>query len=308
MLADALKTPIAVLLGGVSAEREISLQSGRAVLAALQSLGYEAVAVDTAEEGWIATLEDNYAHTFIALHGVKGEDGTVQGLLELLGISYTGSGVMASALAMDKLRCKQLWQGINLPTADFSALDEHSDWQSLMQHWGAAIVKPAHEGSSIGMARVDNAAELASAYQAASAYDSVVLAEQWIEGNEYTIAIVDGKAMPAIKLETDHRFYDYDAKYVSNDTRYICPCGLTETKEQALKDLAEKAFSSLGCQGWGRVDVMQDGEGDFYLLEVNTVPGMTSHSLVPMAAKAAGMTFERLVEKILALSLESEST
>lgn len=298
-----LTSPVAVLLGGTSDEREISIQSGRAVLDALGKKHIEAVAVDTAESGWIQTVAENYRHVFIALHGMNGEDGTVQGVLEMLGVTYTGSGVMASALAMDKLRTKQLWNGIGLPTADFEVLTALSDWADIMARWQAAIVKPAREGSSIGMTKVTTAEELAQAYQLASGFDSSVLVEECIVGAEFTVAVIDGKALPAIRLETDNVFYDYDAKYLSDDTRYLCPCGLSAQKERELKDLAERAFESLGCKGWGRVDFMQDALGNFYTLEVNTVPGMTSHSLVPMAAKAIGLSFEDLVEKILQLSL-----
>ena len=221
----------------------------------------------------------------------------------MLGVSYTGSGVMASALAMDKMRCKQLWNGIDLPTADFVELTAESDCEALMAKWGLAMVKPAHEGSSLGMAKVETAEQLAKAYEFASQYDDVVIAEQWITGNEYTVAVLEGEALPPIKLETENTFYDYEAKYISDQTKYICPCGLEAEKEQELKTLAEKAFASIGCKGWGRVDFMQDEKGKFYLLEVNTVPGMTSHSLVPMAAKAVGLSFDDLVEKILLQSV-----
>jgi D-alanine-D-alanine ligase len=204
---------------------------------------------------------------------------------------------------MDKMRCKQLWRGIDLPTADFEQLTTHSDYQQIMNQWQVAMVKPAHEGSSLGMAKVESAKQLAKAYEFAAQYDDVVIAEQWIEGAEFTVAVLDGQALPVIRLETDNTFYDYEAKYISDDTRYICPCGLTDDKERELKKLAEQAFASIGCKGWGRVDFMQDTNGQFYLLEVNTVPGMTSHSLVPMAAKAVGMSFDDLVEKILTLSV-----
>lgn len=305
MLVERLTSPVAVLLGGTSAERDISLQSGNAVLKALHNKGIAAVAIDTAEPGWVQALIADYQHVFIALHGIKGEDGTVQGLLEMLGISYTGSGVMASALAMDKMRCKQLWAGVGLPTPEFAHLQADSDWAGLMAQWGEAMVKPAHEGSSLGMAKVDSAEQLEKAYHFAEQYDDVVIAERWINGAEFTVAVLAGAALPPIRLETENSFYDYEAKYISNDTKYICPCGLAPEQEQQLKQLAEQAFASIGCSGWGRVDFMQDEQGEFYLLEVNTVPGMTSHSLVPMAAKAVGMSFDDLVENILALSLEA---
>jgi D-alanine-D-alanine ligase len=298
-----LRTPVAVLMGGNSAEREISLQSGNAVLEALQQQGIDAVALDTADQDWLLRIQNNHAHSFVALHGVGGEDGTIQGALEMLGISYTGSGVMSSALAMDKLRTKQLWQGIGLPTPNFAVLSEESDFAGLMEQWGEAIVKPSHEGSSIGMSRASGAEGLRQAYVTAKQYDRSVLAEQWITGAEYTVAILGDKALPAICLETDHSFYDYDAKYLADDTRYICPCGLSAEKEKLLQQLALLAFDSLGCKGWGRVDFMQNQQGEFLLLEVNTVPGMTSHSLVPMAAKAMGLEFSELVVEILRLSV-----
>ncbi len=299
-----LTTPVAVLLGGRSAERAISLQTGQAVLEALRSSGIAAEPVDTAEDNWLQTVMQQYRHTFIALHGGDGEDGTVQAILHNLGISYTGSGMGASALAMDKVRSKYLWKGMGLPTPDFAVLRADSVWDELIQRFGQAIVKPASEGSSLGMSIASSAGELQAAYEQARQFQDSVLAEQWIEGPEYTVAILGQQALPSIRLETDNRFYDYEAKYVSDDTRYICPCGLDAGAEQVMQALAVDAFNSLGCSGWGRVDFMRDRAGRFYLLEVNTVPGMTSHSLVPMAARANGMSFEQLVEAILRLSLE----
>ncbi len=299
-----LKSPVAVLLGGNSSEREVSLQSGEAVLKALQARGVDAVAVDTADAGWLSRIENDFAHCFIALHGPGGEDGTVQGALEVLAVSYTGSDVMSSSLAMDKLRCKQLWQGVGLPTPDFSVLTAETDFERVMERWTSAIVKPAREGSSIGMARVSNAQELSEAYSLAKDYDSLVLAEEWISGPEFTVAVLGDSALPVVAVETDNAFYDYQAKYFSNETRYLCPCGLNEKDERRLQELAMRAFDSLGGRGWGRVDFMQNEQGDFLLLEVNTVPGMTSHSLVPMAASAMGMSFEDLVLEILHLSIE----
>ena len=306
--AKALTTPVAVLLGGRSEEREVSLDSGEAVLTALKQQGIDAVGIDTAAEDWLQQVASHYAHCFIALHGKHGEDGTVQGALEMLGLSYTGSGVLASALAMDKLRTKQLWQGIGFPTPAFEMLCEQSDWQGIIDRWGEVMVKPSCEGSSIGMARVSSAKQLKNAYRKAVKFDEQVLAEQWIVGAEYTVAILNNEALPVIGLETDHYFYDYDAKYKSDNTRYLCPCGLSVEKEQQLQRLAMKAFKSLGCKGWGRVDFMQAGDGAFYALEVNTVPGMTNHSLVPMAAKAAGMTFEQLVTDILKDSITENTS
>lgn len=294
---------VAVLFGGQSAEREISLQTGAAVLEALQSAGVDAFGIDIGANAIEQLQAQPMDRAFIALHGPGGEDGRIQGVLEYMGIPYTGSEVAASALAMDKLRSKQLWAGIGLSTPAFAMVDAHSDWDQILKTLGGeAIVKPAHEGSSIGMARVQTGEELEQAYQAAARYDGNVMVERLVTGSEYTVAILDGEALPPIKLETDHRFYDYDAKYLANDTRYLCPCGLDEEREQALKDLSLRAFDSLGCRGWGRVDVMADQLGHFYLLEVNTVPGMTSHSLVPMAARAAGMDFAQLVVRILRAS------
>lgn len=300
-----LNTEVAVLLGGSSAEREVSLKSGRAVLDALQRQGVACRAFDTGDRGWLSALSNSgIRYAFIALHGPVGEDGAVQGALDCLGIHYSSSGVMASALAMDKLRCKQLWRGVGLPTPDFAVLDDASDWQALMQCWGEVIVKPACEGSSVGMARVASAQALEVAYREARRFAGAVIAEQWITGREYTVGVLGHRALPAIRLETDHAFYDYEAKYHSNTTRYICPSELPSEQEAELQALALTAFDSLGCRGWGRVDFMQDKNGEFLLLEVNTIPGMTDHSLVPMAAKAAGMDFDQLVLEILRQCVE----
>jgi D-alanine-D-alanine ligase len=303
VLMQQLKGVVAVLYGGNSAEREVSLDSGAGVFAALRKLGVPAVLVDTQKEGWWNRLAGEFAHVFIALHGRGGEDGTVQGLLETLGVSYTGSGVLASALALDKLLTKQLWQGIGLPSPEFEVLHAQSDFAALVARWGTVMVKPAREGSSVGMAKANSAEELRKAFELASQYDAVVLAERCISGPEFTVGMLGGRALPAIRVETGNVFYDYEAKYVSNETRKICPCGLSAEKEQELAQLARAAFDSLGCRDWGRVDVMQDADGRFYLLEVNTVPGMTSHSLVPTAASAAGIEFEQLVAEILRPSL-----
>ena len=303
-LSKQLTTPVAVLYGGRSAERDVSLESGRAIFNALQTLQVAAQLIDTQEAGWWKRIGSEFAHVFIALHGRGGEDGTVQGLLESLSVTYTGSGVLASALAMDKLRTKQLWRGINLSTPDFELLGAGSNWQEIVARFCTVMVKPAHEGSSVGMAKVSSATDLEAAYRAAAKFDAVVLAERCITGAEFTVAVLGDRALPAIRLETDNVFYDYEAKYISNDTRYLCPCGLSTEKEAELQALAVAAFNSVGCVGWGRVDVMQDANGKFYLLEVNTVPGMTSHSLVPMAAKAAGLGFDQLVATILRDGLE----
>jgi D-alanine-D-alanine ligase len=299
---QAIGGKLAVLFGGRSAEREVSLKSGAAVAAAFASQGVAVETIDVADDGWMQYLQAEFSNVFIALHGPGGEDGTVQGALDCLGVKYTGSGVMASALAMDKFRCKLLWLGMGLSTPKFIELTAASDWAAIITDLGAVIVKPACEGSSIGMSRAATAEELHGAWQDAQAYGRV-FAEQWVVGSEYTVAILNGVALPAIKLETDAAFYDFNAKYVSDETRYLCPCGLSTQEELELSELALAAFNSLGCEGWGRVDVMRDIDGRFYLLEVNTVPGMTDHSLVPMAAKQAGLNFEQLVLAILAGSI-----
>ena len=294
---------IAVLFGGDSAEREVSLLSGRTVSDALQSLGYQVREIDPAEPGWMRLLED-VALAFIVLHGPGGEDGTMQGALEVLGIPYTGSGVLGSALAMDKRRSKQLWQGVGIATGGFEILDSGTDWGAVIARLGKVFVKPACEGSSIGMAPASNAAELESAYRNAAAYSGDVLAEQFIDGPEYTVAVLGNQALPSICMETANEFYDYEAKYLSEDTTYHCPSGLDAEAEREVRALSIAAFNSLGCEGWGRVDTMRDRDGRFYVLEVNTIPGMTSHSLVPMAAREAGMEVPDLVERILGLAWE----
>ncbi len=296
-MARYLNSVVGVLLGGESAEREVSLLSGNAVLNALLVRGYNAVAIDPADadfEARLATVDV----AFIALHGPGGEDGAMQAVLETKGLPYTGSRVSASATAMDKLATKQVWLDCDLPTPPFVELGGVEQIDGLTLQY-PMFVKPATEGSSIGMARVCNATELADAYRAAVPFNGHVLVEQGVQGAEFTVAILNGLALAPIRLETDHVFYDYDAKYIANDTRYICPCGLSTEKEHELRRLCERAFAAIHCEGWGRVDVMQDDTGNFFLLEVNTVPGMTSHSLVPMAARAEGMSFEDLVEAIL---------
>lgn len=296
---------IAVLLGGNSAERAVSLNSGKTVIDALQVLGMNVVAVDTAQPDWAAQLAD-VSLAFIILHGPGGEDGSMQGALQNLGIPYTGSGVLGSALAMDKKRTKQLWQGIDLPTAGFTTLDKDTDWQAVIDRFGKVFVKPACEGSSIGMSSADSAEALRKSFELASQYAGEVLAEQFIAGPEYTVAILGDQALPSIRLETDNEFYDYEAKYISDDTRYHCPSGLTASEEAEIAALSLRAFRSLDCAVWGRVDVMRDAAGRFLVLEVNTVPGMTSHSLVPMAAAATGMAMPALVQRIVELSLGEE--
>jgi len=294
---------IAVLLGGHSAERDISLQSGETVLAALQACGRDVSAVDPARPDWQDRLP-GADFAFIALHGPGGEDGSLQGALEVLGIPYSGSRVLGSALALDKERSKLLWQGAGIPTPGFVMLTPGTDWQAVIDRYHKVFVKPVCEGSSIGMSCAGTAAELRAAYALASRYAGAVMAEQFIDGPEYTVAILGDRALPAIRLETDRAFYDYEAKYLADDTRYYIPSGLDAAREQHLAELSLTAFRVLGCTVWGRVDVMCDRDGRFYALEVNTVPGMTSHSLVPMAAHAAGLDLPTLVERIVDLSLE----
>jgi D-alanine-D-alanine ligase len=291
---------VAVLMGGKSAERPVSLKSGGMVLSALQAAGIDAYAFDPSERGLEALIDERFSRAFIALHGRFGEDGTVQGALEFLGLPYTGSGVLASALAMDKLRTKQIWHANGLPTPPFELLDSRTDFRAVAGRLGLPImVKPANEGSSIGMSKVREAADLEEAFALAVNYDRVVIAEKFIEGTELTGAILGRDALPLIKLETTRDFYDYDAKYVSDDTRYIVPCGLPEAKEREIRELCLRAFDTLGCRGWGRADLMLDETGQAHLLEVNTSPGMTDHSLVPMAARAVGISYEQLCVKIL---------
>jgi D-alanine-D-alanine ligase len=291
---------VAVLLGGKSAEREVSLKSGGMVLKALVSRGVDAHPFDPAERGLDALIDEKFERVFIALHGRFGEDGTVQGVLEWLGIPYTGSGVLASALAMDKLRTKRLWAAEKLATPAYALLDAQTNFRIAARKLGVPLmVKPASEGSSIGMSKVRAAAKLEHAYRLAAKYDRVVIAEQFIDGIELTCAILGERALPLIKLETPRDFYDYEAKYVADDTRYIVPCGLPAKKEQELQELCLAAFRSLGCSGWGRVDLMLNRRGRPYLLEVNTSPGMTDHSLVPMAARAIGLSYEELCLRIL---------
>lgn len=291
---------VGVLYGGASAERDISLLSGNSVIKSLRRSGVDVVPIDVSNDLLQRLPEHQLDRALIMLHGPGGEDGSLQGALQFYGLPYTGSGVFASALAMDKLHSKQFWQGVGVPTAKFAALNENTDWQQTLSDLGGVVmVKPSHEGSSLGMTRADTPEALEKAWKAAAQLDSSVIAEQWITGAEYTVAMLGGEVLPAIKLETDHAFYDYDAKYLADDTRYLCPCGLPVEKEEALRALARKAFESLGCSGWGRVDVMTNAAGEFFVLEVNTVPGMTDHSLVPMAATAAGYSFDALVLKIL---------
>jgi len=296
---------VAVLLGGLSAEREVSLNSGARVLAALQRQGIDAQAFDPAER----KLDElgAFERAFIALHGRYGEDGTIQGALELMRIPYTGSGVMASALGMDKWRTKLLWRSVGLAIPDFVLLAPNSDFAAVEAQLGLPLfVKPDCEGSSIGITMVKQAGGLRTAYAEAARHNPVVLAERGILGGEYTVAILGAgeamQALPIIKIEPATEFYDYDAKYLRDDTAYRCPCGLSPTRELELRAKALEAFRVLGCRGWGRVDFLMDEQGEAYFLEVNTAPGMTDHSLVPMAARAAGISYEQLVVRVLALA------
>jgi D-alanine-D-alanine ligase len=291
---------VAVLMGGRSAEREISLMSGRGVLKALRAKGVDAHAFDPARRPLEALKRERYARCFVALHGRGGEDGTVQGALELLGIPYTGSGVLASALAMDKVRTKQLWNAAGLPTAPHVLLHAKSDFAAVARRLGLPLfVKPASEGSSVGMSKVTRAGDLRKAWRKAARHDPVVMAEKFIDGPELTAGILGERVLPLIRIETPREFYDYRAKYFTDDTRYLIPCGLSSARERQIQALCLKAFRALGGRGWGRVDLMLDRRGRPYLLEVNTSPGMTSHSLVPMAAKAVGLSYEDLCVEIL---------
>lgn len=295
---------VAVLMGGLSAEREVSLKSGCAVLAALKRLGVNAHGVDVGRDILEVLRKGEFDRAFLALHGRGGEDGTLQGALEILGLPYTGSGVLASALGMDKWRTKLAWQGANLPIPDYVLLDSRSDFAAVEAHLGFPMfVKPANEGSSVGVSKVKRAGELQGAFEAAAKHDRLVLAERFIGGGEYTVAILDGQALPIVKIEPANEFYDYEAKYLRDDTRYLCPCGLAPEREKEIQSVALRAFEVLGCRGWGRVDFLMDKSGRAYMLEVNTAPGMTDHSLVPMAARAAGIDFDKLVWRILAATL-----
>lgn len=291
---------VAVMMGGSSAEREISLMSGNGVLSALRSRGVDAHAFDPADKPLSALKDEGFERVFIILHGPFGEDGTLQGALETLGIPYTGCGVMASAICMDKWRTKLLWRGAGLPIPDFELLDEDSDFAAVEARLGLPLfVKPATEGSSIGVTKVKQAGELKAAFDEARKYDPLVLAERFVGGGEYTCAVIDGQAYPTIKIEPATEYYDYQAKYFRDDTVYRCPSGLSEEVEQRARALCLQAFRVLGGQGWGRVDFLMDEEGGIYLLEVNTNPGMTSHSLVPMAARAQGISYEDLCLNVL---------
>ena len=294
---------VAVLLGGDSSEREISLLSGTAVLAALGRRGVAAAAFDPRERSLLELGTQHFDRVWIALHGPGGEDGTVQGALEYLGIPYTGSGVAGSAIGMDKLRTKRLAQAIGVASPDALELRGPQDFELALERLRLPlIVKPANQGSSVGMTKVVSAAALPAAYAAAAAVERSVFAESWVTGREYTVALLQGAALPSIRIEAAQGFYDYEAKYFRDDTRYLCPSGLSQPAEQHLQSLALAAFAAAGGEGWGRADFMMDAAGRALLLEVNTVPGMTSHSLVPMAARAAGIEFDELVWRVLETS------
>ena len=299
---------VAVLLGGKSAEREVSLDSGQAVLEALLRSGVNAEAFDPHTRS--VTELVNYDRAFIVLHGRGGEDGQIQGVLEWLNIPYTGTGVQGSAIGMDKVKTKQIWQGSDLPTAPYRIVSKDSNIEDVVAELGLPlIIKPVHEGSSIGMSKVEKVEDFANAVAKATAHDDIVMAEKWITGREFTIVLLNGQALPIIRLEPpkDVAFYDYEAKYQRNDVQYGIPCGLSAVEEQQLQALALRAFQAVGASGWGRIDAMQDEKGNFWLLEVNTVPGMTSHSLVPKAANAVGYSFDELCVVILAQTITGEA-
>jgi D-alanine-D-alanine ligase len=295
---------VAVLFGGKSAEREVSLDSGKAVLEALLRSGVNAEGFDPQERSITELVQ--YDRAFIVLHGRGGEDGQIQGALEWFDLPYTGTGVQGSAIGMDKVKTKQVWQGSELPTAPYRIVSKDSDLQEIVDSIGLPfIIKPVHEGSSIGMSKVEKMEDFATAIEKATQHDAVVMAEKWITGREFTIVILNGQALPVIRLQPpeDVAFYDYEAKYNRNDVEYGIPSGLTADEEQQLQALCLRAFQAVGASGWGRIDAMQDQDGNFWLLEVNTVPGMTGHSLVPKAAKAVGYSFEDLCVAILEQTL-----
>jgi len=296
---------VAVLFGGKSGEREVSLKSGSAVLAALQRQGVDAHAFDPAIQE-LSELK-NFDRAFISLHGRYGEDGTIQGALDLMGIPYTGSGVMASSVGMDKWRTKLLWRATGVVTPDFELVNEQSDFAAIEKKLGLPLfVKPANEGSSIGITKVKKTGDLRAAYLLAAKADPLVIAEKFVGGGEYTVGILGEMPLPIVRIVPKNEFYDYEAKYLRNDTEYLCPCGLSAAKEAQIQQEALQAFRTVGCKGWGRVDFLMDNAGNHYFLELNTSPGMTDHSLVPMAAKAAGISFDELVVRILSMTLGDE--
>ena len=299
---------IAVLLGGTSAEREVSLNSGKAVLEALLNQGYDAHPIDPKEYNVANLKKDGFNRVFNILHGRGGEDGTMQGLLEQIGLPYTGCGVMASALTMDKMRTKMLWKAFGLPVADMEVVTRETfaelDAQAVVEKLGLPLmVKPSLEGSSVGLTKVKAVDELKSAVEYALKFDNTILIEEWLAGDELTVPVLDSQVLPAIRIVPEGEFYDYNAKYISDNTQYFCPAGLTSEREQELAILVKRAYDAVGCRGWSRIDVMCDAKGDFRLVEVNTNPGMTSHSLFPKSAESVGISFEQLVVKILELSV-----
>jgi|TARA_B110000208_G_scaffold38433_1_gene50829 D-alanine-D-alanine ligase len=301
------KVRVAVIYGGTSAEREISLMSGKQVLAHLQSAGVNAFGLDLGDDDQDQLKQLQQANmdvAFIMLHGRGGEDGTLQGALELMSVPYTGCGVLASSLGMNKLMTKLVWLAQGVATPAYEILNNASNWTEVAQRLGLPlVVKPVHEGSSLGINIVDSVATLERAYRDAATYDRQVMAEQFIDGDEYTVPILNDYSLPAIRLETDNTFYDLEAKYYSDKTRYLFDNPMTQAQQKAMQDECRCAFEVLACRDWGRIDVMRDKQGKNWLLEVNTVPGMTSHSLVPMAAQAAGLSFSQLVLVILNLAL-----
>ena len=299
---------IAVLLGGTSAEREVSLNSGKAVLEALLNQGYDAHPIDPKEYNVANLKKDGFNRVFNILHGRGGEDGTMQGLLEQIGLPYTGCGVMASALTMDKMRTKMLWKAFGLPVADMEVVTRETfaelDAQAVVEKLGLPLmVKPSLEGSSVGLTKVKAVDELKSAVEYALKFDNTILIEEWLAGDELTVPVLDSQVLPAIRIVPEGEFYDYNAKYISDNTQYFCPSGLTPEREQELAILVKRAYDAVGCRGWSRIDVMCDAKGNFRLVEVNTNPGMTSHSLFPKSAASVGISFEQLVVKILELSV-----
>ncbi|OOF70223.1 D-alanine--D-alanine ligase [Rodentibacter caecimuris] len=304
---DLKNEKVAVLFGGTSAEREVSINSGNAVLAALINQGYDAHGIDPKEYNIADLKRDGFQRVFNILHGRDGEDGTVQGLLEQIGLPYTGCGVMASALAMDKMRTKMLWKAFGLPVAEMVIVTKENrpelNPQAVVEKLGLPLmVKPSLEGSSVGLTKVNVAEELKSAVDFGLKFDDTVLIEEWLSGDEFSVPVLGEKILPAVRIVPEGEFYDYEAKYISDNTQYFCPAGLTKEQEQELADLVKQAYDALGCRGWSRIDVMCDSEGNFRLVEANTNPGMTSHSLFPRSASVAGMSFEQLVAKVLELS------
>ncbi|MFK7731721.1 MAG: D-alanine--D-alanine ligase [Pseudomonadales bacterium] len=305
---QSMSGPLAVLYGGWSAEREVSLMSGNAVIAAFEKVGLPVVAIDIERNVADVLGEQGIRHVFNALHGPYGEDGVIGGLLQFLNISATGSGVLASALAMDKLRSKQLWRGIGVNTPSFAMASEGMDYAQVLRKLGGKVmVKPAHEGSSIGMSIAESAEQLVAAIDEAQRFDSSVLIEQFIEGPEYSVPVIAGNVLPITELKPKSTFYDYEAKYFSSETEYECPAQLSDTQCKQANQVVMQAYESLGCRGWGRVDLLLDDNGNFQVLEVNTIPGMTEHSIVPMSALAAGLNFESLVLNVLLDSLIDSS-